>query len=80
MMVSIEDDAEAADLANLAARRNSQMVRNGYDLERRMSKASKKSHRSSLGGGSSHNGSGGLTTTTAEVTKITSFIVSNRVN
>lgn len=71
MMVSIEDEAaESAEVANLMARRNSQMQqRNGYDLERRMSRVSKRSQKSS--GSGSGNGGGaavvGMTTTTAEV-------------
>ena len=75
MIVSIEDEAaEAAEVANLMARRNSQaatMRSNGYGFEnRRMSKVSKRSHRSSIGGGSANGGSGqpgAMTTTTAEV-------------
>ena len=78
MIVSIEDEAaEAAEVANLmSARRNSQVAaglgRNGYSYEnRRMSKVSKRSHRSSIGAGSV-NGQGPSpgamnTTTTAEV-------------
>jgi len=89
MIVSIEDEAaEAAEVANLMARRNSQVhnasaaavaagaaaangARNGYGYEnRRMSKVSKRSHRSSIGGGSANGGSGPgamTNTTTAEV-------------
>ena len=67
MMASIED--EAAEAAELMARRGSHsVVRNGHEFERRMSKVSRKSARSSVGGGS-NNGSyqGALGTTTAEV-------------
>ena len=66
MMASIED--EAAEAAELMARRSSLAARNGHEFERRMSKVSRKSQRSSVGGGS-NNGSyqGALTTTTAEV-------------
>ena len=79
MIVSIEDEAaEAAEVANLmSARRNSQVAaglgRNGYSYEnRRMSKVSKRSQRSSIGAGSVNGqGPGGpgalTTTTTAEV-------------
>ena len=78
MIVSIEDEAaEAAEVANLMARRNSHAATmrssNGYGFEnRRMSKVSKRSHRSSIsiGGGSANGGSGqpqAMTTTTAEV-------------
>ena len=66
-MASIED--EAAEAAELMARRGSHsVVRNGHEFERRMSKVSRKSARSSVGGGS-NNGSyqGALGTTTAEV-------------
>ena len=66
MASSIED--EAAEAAELMARRGSSVVRNGHEFERRMSKVSRKSQRSSVGGGS-NNGSyqGALGTTTAEV-------------
>ena len=70
---SIEDeDAEAAELADLMSTREQQrrnsVARNGCELERRMSKISKRSHRSSVGGGSNHSFNlGVMTTTTAEV-------------
>ena len=73
-----DEAAEAAEVANLmSARRNSQVAaglgRNGYSYEnRRMSKVSKRSQRSSIGAGSVNGqGPGGpgalTTTTTAEV-------------
>merc|ERR1711862_302976 len=67
MMTSIED--EAAEAAELMARRGSHsVVRNGHEFERRMSKVSIKSARSSVGGGSNNcSYQGALGTTTAEV-------------
>ena len=73
-IAAIEDEAaEAAEVANLMAARRSSVARNGCgtELERRMSKVSRRSHRSSVGAESINSFHQGLTmtTTTAEVRK-----------